>query len=307
MDSGHLGKAFHGGAHYENFPVASRLLPPQMRLVMLPLYAFARAGDDLADEGNLETRERLRGLAALLSGLRGQAGEDASGNASTPDLGLSEIGMRLRNALDAKGIDIGQAERLIKAFRMDAEHRPFPSERELYRYCTYSATPVGRLVLAAGSVIGSPDENSNLTEKSDAICTGLQLINFAQDLGEDFSRQRINVPVNWWPAGWQPGHGVACLSADVQQRWACDLARLGAGKIKSAAGLIAEVKKAPVPANTRLALELSLIIEGGLSIAEKILLQPAAVWSRSPRLSRGDLTVVVFRAVLTFFRPHRHL
>lgn len=307
MDSGHLGKAFHGGAHYENFPVASRLLPPQMRLVMLPLYAFARAGDDLADEGNLETRERLRGLAALLSGLRGQAGEDASGNASTPDLGLSEIGMRLRNALDAKGIDIGQAERLIKAFRMDAEHRPFPSERELHRYCTYSATPVGRLVLAAGSVIGSPDENSNLTEKSDAICTGLQLINFAQDLGEDFSRQRINVPVNWWPAGWQPGHGVACLSADVQQRWACDLARLGAGKIKSAAGLIAEVKKAPVPANTRLALELSLIIEGGLSIAEKILLQPAAVWSRSPRLSRGDLTVVVFRAVLTFFRPHRHL
>jgi phytoene/squalene synthetase len=307
MDSGHLGKAFHGGAHYENFPVASRLLPPQMRLVMLPLYAFARAGDDLADEGNLETRERLRGLAALLSGLRGQAGEDASGNASTPDLGLSEIGMRLRNALDAKGIDIGQAERLIRAFRMDAEHRPFPSERELYRYCTYSATPVGRLVLAAGSVIGSPDENSNLTEKSDAICTGLQLINFAQDLGEDFSRQRINVPVNWWPAGWQPGHGVACLSADVQQRWACDLARLGAGKIKSAAGLIAEVKKAPVPANTRLALELSLIIEGGLSIAEKILLQPAAVWSRSPRLSRGDLTVVVFRAVLTFFRPHRHL
>jgi phytoene/squalene synthetase len=190
---------------------------------------------------------------------------------------------------------------------MDAEHRPFPSERELYRYCTYSATPVGRLVLAAGSVIGSPDENSNLTEKSDAICTGLQLINFAQDLGEDFSRQRINVPVNWWPAGWQPGHGVACLSADVQQRWACDLARLGAGKIKSAAGLIAEVKKAPVPANARLALELSLIIEGGLSIAEKILLQPAAVWSRSPRLSRGDLTVVVFRAVLTFFRPHRHL
>ena len=307
MDSGHLGKAFHGGAHYENFPVASRLLPPQMRLVMLPLYAFARAGDDLADEGNLETRERLRGLAALLSGLRGQAGEDASGNASTPDLGLSEIGMRLRNALDAKGIDIGQAERLIKAFRMDAEHRPFPSERELYRYCTYSATPVGRLVLAAGSVIGSPDENSNLTEKSDAICTGLQLINFAQDLGEDFSRQRINVPVNWWPAGWQPGHGVACLSADIQQRWACDLARLGAGKIKSAAGLIAEVNKAPVPANTRLALELSLIIEGGLSIAEKILLQPAAVWSRSPRLSRGDLTVVVFRAVLTFFRPHRHL
>lgn len=306
MDSGHLGKAFHGGAHYENFPVASRLLPPQMRLVLLPLYAFARAGDDLADEGNLETRERLSGLAALLSGLRGQAGEDESGNASTPDLGLSAIGTRLRDALEAKGIDIGQAERLIKAFQMDAEHRPFPSEQELYRYCTYSATPVGRLVLAAGGIIRSPDEHSSLTEKSDAICTGLQLINFAQDLGEDFSRQRINVPVDWWPAGWQPGHGVACLSAEVQRRWARDLARLGAGKIKSGAGLIAGVKKASVPENTRLALELSMIIEGGLSIAEKILLQPAAVWSRSPRLSRVDLTVVVFRAVLTFFRPHRH-
>ena len=72
MDPGHLGTAFHGGRHYENFPVASWLLPAEMRGTLLALYQFARTGDDLADEGDLAPEVRQAGLNALRTGLHGQ-------------------------------------------------------------------------------------------------------------------------------------------------------------------------------------------------------------------------------------------
>lgn len=301
MDPGHLGHAFHGGAHYENFPVASWLLPARMRPAMLALYAFARTGDDLADEGELPTGARLEGLEALLSGLI----EPLAPQACDAELArLRGIGRHLRETLLARGISVTQAQRLIQAFRMDAAHTPMASEADVLHYCMHSANPIGRLVLALAGLARSPDEDSEATCLSDAICSGLQLVNFAQDLGEDFSRRRIYTPRNWWPGGWTPDLGPAGLTDSQRRDFAMRMAQWGAEKIQSGRPLIPLIKTARADAPRRLALEIALVIEGGAWIAEKVLRQPLTVWQASPRILKVELPVILLRAFRTFLHPN---
>ncbi|MBU6305169.1 MAG: squalene/phytoene synthase family protein [Betaproteobacteria bacterium] len=300
MDPGHLGTAFHGGGHYENFPVASWLLPAEMRGALLALYRFARTGDDLADEGNLAPEVRRAGLHALRIGLHGQNTQ------SVKPAEHQEIGSALRVELLARQLDIVQAEKLLGAFEMDVLHEPYPTISELMVYCRYSADPIGRIMLATAKIIDDPNADCPITAASDAICSGLQLVNFAQDMGQDCTRQRIYVPRQWWPEGWLPAAGAQALSDQVKHQWATQMARLGQDHLVRGAVLLNHIRRSARGPRMRLGLEIAMVIEGGLAISRRVLADPLAVWRKSPVLSRTDLAVIVLQAMMTFVHPHRH-
>ncbi|NBW00458.1 MAG: hypothetical protein EBR85_01865 [Betaproteobacteria bacterium] len=300
MDPGHLGTAFHGGGHYENFPVASWLLPAEMRGTLLALYRFARTGDDLADEGDLAPAARQAGLNALRAGLDGLNSSLAKPN------GHQDIGSALRAELLARQLQTLQAGKLLDAFQSDILHQPYPTISDLMVYCEHSANPIGRIMLAAAKIIDDSNVNCPITAASDAVCSGLQLVNFAQDMGQDFKRGRIYVPQEWWPAGWLPEAGPESVSDEIKHHWATKMAWLGHDHIVRGTGLVAHIHRAARGPRKRLGLEIAMVIEGGLRMSRKVLADPIAVWRRSPVLSRADLAVILLRAMLTFINPRRH-
>jgi squalene synthase HpnC len=177
--------------HYENFPVASLLLPRGMRRDVAAIYAFARAADDLADEGDWSTDERQRLLDGWLQRLRHAAVSDEAG----PDPRRGEpanavaIFRALGASIRARALPLTLFEDLLSAFRQDVTVRSYDDWPELFDYCRRSANPVGRLVLRlAGYRVPQVDA------WSDALCTALQLTNFWQDLTVDLACGRSYLP-----------------------------------------------------------------------------------------------------------------
>jgi hydroxysqualene synthase len=171
--------------HYENFPVASRLLPARMRPAVSAIYAFARTADDFADEPGMEDTRRFERLDDWHARLRrASLGPPAvSDEHDLVFLALSDSIVRHRLPLDL-------FEDLLSAFRQDVTTRRYRTWDDLFDYCRRSANPVGRLVLR---VAGYHD--SALDRASDAVCTALQLTNFWQDLERDWTVGRIYVPL----------------------------------------------------------------------------------------------------------------
>ena len=166
--------------HYENFPVASLLLPPPMRPHVAAIYAFARAADDFADEGDRPAVERLRLLddwhARLTACVDGRPGDDP-------------VFVALCETIRTCSLPVELFEDLLSAFRQDVTTTRYATWAELLDYCHRSANPVGRLVLR---VAGYADDR--LDAASDAVCTALQLTNFWQDVERDWRKGRIYVP-----------------------------------------------------------------------------------------------------------------
>src|SRR3989442_3447046 len=180
-------------AHYENFPVASLLLPRGMRLHVAAVYAFARAADDMVDEGQWLESERHALLDGWLRRLRQAA---ASADVSAPPspgepANTVEIFLALGASIRAIGLPVSLFEDLVSAFRQDITTTRYASWADLFDYCRRSANPVGRLVLR---IAGARD--GALDAASDAVCTALQLTNFWQDLKIDFERGRIYLPAD---------------------------------------------------------------------------------------------------------------
>lgn len=179
------------GEHYENFPVASRLLPAAMRPHIAAIYAFARRADDFADEPGRDAAERLRLLDAwserLGGGYRGQTPAPTYGG-QTP--GDDLIFCALENTIREHGLPRSLFGDLLSAFRQDVGTTRYATWAEVLDYCRRSANPIGRLVLR---VAGCDDPRVDV--QSDAVCTALQLTNFWQDLAVDWTRGRLYVPL----------------------------------------------------------------------------------------------------------------
>lgn len=179
--------------HYENFPVASFLLGRRMRPHVAALYAFARAADDFADEGDRTVDERHR----LLDGWRARLLEAVAGTTSTiqrpPEPGepdhTREIFMALGVTIRRLQLPSVLLEDLLSAFRQDVTVSRYATWPALFDYCRRSANPIGRLVLRIGGYA-----DNELDKCSDAICTALQLTNFWQDVKSDWGRGRIYLP-----------------------------------------------------------------------------------------------------------------
>jgi squalene synthase HpnC len=179
-------------AHYENFPVASALIPRRMRRHVAAVYAFARAADDFADEGQRADDERR----ALLDGWGERLRHAIAGEPAplAPRRGEPANAVEIFVALAATVRDCDLPPQLLddllSAFRQDVAVKRYRTWGDLLDYCTRSANPVGRLVLR---IAGYRDER--LDRWSDALCTALQLANFWQDLRIDLAKDRIYLPL----------------------------------------------------------------------------------------------------------------
>jgi len=160
----------------ENFPVASWIIHPRHRAVILAFYNFVRTADDIADHASLDASAKLALLDELEADLIGQGG------------GQREA-VVLRDALAARGLPPRHARDLLTAFRMDVTKLRYRNWDELIHYCSYSAMPVGRFVL---DVHG---ESTVTWPASDAVCAALQISNHLQDCGKDFRElNRVYIP-----------------------------------------------------------------------------------------------------------------
>ncbi|MFO1109267.1 MAG: squalene synthase HpnC [Bradyrhizobium sp.] len=160
----------------ENFPVASWIIHPRHRALILAFYNFVRTADDIADHAELPAEEKLRYLDLLEAELLGKGDTQAEA-------------VRLRTALAERGLPPRHALDLLTAFRMDVTKLRYENWDEVIHYCSYSAMPVGRFVL---DVHG---ESTSTWPASDALCAGLQVNNHLQDCGKDFrDLNRVYLP-----------------------------------------------------------------------------------------------------------------
>jgi squalene synthase HpnC len=166
-----------GRAAGENFPVAGVLFPRAVRPHLMALYGFARLADDIGDEAPGDRDLLLDWLAAELRNAFG----------GTPQHPLMQ---RLAVTIARFDLSPDPFERLIEANRVDQRVARYRSFQDLLGYCRLSANPVGELVL---SVLGA--KTPERLALSDATCTGLQLVEFWQDLGEDAAKGRVYVPL----------------------------------------------------------------------------------------------------------------
>ena len=172
-------------AHYENFPVASRLLPSPMRPHVAAVYAFARIADDFADEGTTPPDRRHQLLDAWEQRLR----EAVAGRAVAGSEQERAIFEAVRRTIEDCDLPVPLFTDLLSAFRQDVDVTRYATWNDLIDYCRRSANPVGRLVLR---ISGRTDPA--LDTSSDALCTGLQLANFWQDVERDWAKGRVYLP-----------------------------------------------------------------------------------------------------------------
>jgi squalene synthase HpnC len=172
----------HAVAHYENFPVASWLVPAPLRPAIVAIYRFARHADDLADEGDAPAQARLAALDGLHLDL-----ERAAGGRSPRDPVVAAL---VPHVL-AHRLDWSRFHALLSAFEQDVTVTRYPDRAALLDYCSRSADPVGHLVLAVFRALDPANR-----ALSDRICSALQLINFLQDVAIDWSRGRLYLPLD---------------------------------------------------------------------------------------------------------------
>ena len=269
--------------HYENFPVASMLVPSAIRPFVIAIYRFARHADDVADEGDASTAARLEALSALDDDV---VALFSGGEANAPTVrGLAII----RDAGFA-AITAQPFRDLLDAFRQDLTVRRYESHAQLLDYCRRSANPIGRLMLALVGV-----NRAQALTASDNICSALQLINFWQDAAIDASRGRIYVPsVEFAKHGVTSDRFPTYPLHKALMRAQCESART---LLMSGVPLLAHL-------SGRFRLEIAFTIAGGLRILDKIAANNWDVTQR-PKLGWYDSFPLLSHAIRVWFRASR--
>ena len=263
--------------HYENFPVASILLPRRLVPAVEAIYAFARSADDLADEGDALPAERLAALSAYETALAGIGRGETQ-----PD----PMFARLATVIDAYRLPLQPFHALLSAFKQDVGTTRYASFAPLLDYCSRSANPVGFLML---SLYGAADAR-NVTD-SDAICSSLQLINFLQDVAIDREKERIYLPLD----------DLARFGVDPAQLDRAEVdpnfRRLMQFEVDRARALM--LSGAPLARRLpgRIGWELRLVVQGGLRILDRIEHAGFDVFRRRPKLGPADWLVIGWRAL----------
>ena len=264
--------------HYENFPVASLLLPAPLRPPVEAIYRFARSADDIADEGSDPADRRL----SRLSGYREELERIAAG--APPHQALFRD---LEKAIKDHALPLQPFRDLLDAFSQDVTKKRYASYAELADYCRRSANPVGRLLLHLFKRTTDSDLRA-----SDAICSALQLINFWQDVHLDYARNdRVYLPQDEMAR-----HQVT--ERHLAER-RCDAAwkRLMAFQVARARELMLSGKALGGRLPGRIGLEIRATVQGGLRILDKIERADYDVFRRRPVLKALDWPLVLLKAV----------
>jgi phytoene synthase len=263
--------------HYENFPVASLLLPKRLRSPIEVIYRFARSADDIADEGEAADDVRLRRLTVYRSEL------DRVARGAVPAQPLFADVARIVREHE---LPLSLFKDLLDAFAQDVTQKRYRDFAELAEYCRRSANPVGRLLLHLFQRTTERD-----LAQSDAVCTALQLINFWQDVPVDYAKGRIYLPQDEMAA-----HGVD--EAHIAER-RCDAAWASLMRFQAARAREMILRGVPLARSLpgRIGLEIRATIQGGLRILEKIERVDYDVFRRRPVLKSVDWPVVLLRAL----------
>jgi hydroxysqualene synthase len=271
--------------HYENFPVASWLCPAPLRPAVAAIYRFARLADDMADEGEHSAGERLAELAAYRAEL------DAALQGHHPARWPQVFGP-LTQAVQRHALDPALLHALLSAFEQDVRHTDsghrYADLPELLDYCARSANPIGRLLLQLWNV-----RHDEALERSDRICSALQLINFWQDLSRDLPRGRIYLPANVLRR-----HGAAvedflpgATTRDRERNAVvAELCAHARGLMQMGAPLVHEV-------GGRAGWELRLVVQGGLRVLDRIAAIEHRSWQERVTVDKADLPLLVWRAL----------
>jgi squalene synthase HpnC len=257
--------------HYENFPVASLLIPASRRRHIAAIYAFARTADDFADEMNdreglLDWRERLRDCTKRKSD--------------------HPIFQALAHTIQVFNLPIQWLDDLLTAFLMDLEQHRYQTMEDVHHYCRYSANPVGRIVLW---IFGCRKEK--LISYSDHITTALQLANFWQDISIDLKKDRLYIPGEYLKK-------FQLAEQDIfLQRSSDNFVSMLRTLIEYNRRLFWQGKPLLREIQGRLRWELQLTIAGGLRILEKVEAQLPSLLTTRPVLNRWDWMKIISAAV----------
>lgn len=269
--------------HYENFPVASRLMPRSVRHHVAAIYAFARIADDFADEGTRSVDERLARLHDWQ--MRLDAAVDGRLE-PTDSMTIEAVFVAIRETLRSLGTDAYPLlSDLLSAFRQDVTTTQYAGWDDVLDYCRRSANPVGRLVLL---VAGHRDPE--LARLSDDVCTALQLTNFWQDLAVDWERGRLYVPAE---LVFKHGARMEDLGRTWTPEWRAALVEAGARTQQ----LFAQGRPIADRVHGRLRYELRLTWLGGTRILDRVREADYDVFTRRPSLSKWDVPGLLWRAV----------
>lgn len=263
--------------HYENFPVASILLPARLRPAVEAIYWFARSADDLADEGDALPQTRIDALTTY------EAALDSIEQGNPPD---APLWRKLAHVIADYGLPLQPFRDLLSAFKQDVRVKRYESFRDLLDYCRRSANPVGTLMLHLYGLV-DPINLGN----SDKICSALQLINFWQDVAIDWSKERIYLPLEdlrrFGVAEVTIANGSPDLAWLELMRFEVNRART---MLQSGAPLALRLPG-------RIGWELRLVVQGGLRILDRIEAVDYDVFHHRPQLTKFDWLRLTWRAL----------
>jgi len=266
--------------HYENFPVASVLLPKRLRRPIELIYQFARTADDFADEGDDPPSQRLFKLGEYQRQL------DIIEQDGAP---LTAFFVELKQVIRQYGLPIGLFRDLLSAFSQDVVKNRYASFAEVLDYCRRSANPVGRLLLHLYDSVSE----TNL-DHSDRICTSLQLINFLQDIGPDYRRNRIYLSLDELQ-----DFGISetqIAAEDPAGNWAS----LMNFQIERAHSMLNSGAPLGLALPGRIGLELRMIVCGGTRILEKLQAIQGDVFNQRPVLRASDWIIMLYRSIFSY-------
>lgn len=301
-------------SHYENFPVASKLMPAHLRPHVAAIYAFARSADDFADEPGYEPDQRLQLLADWRRRLR-SLNPDPPSRYGAPGLPLPDPPSRGRSHLRATryggqagaagacppeqiflalgdtvrrfSLPVSLFDDLLDAFMQDVTTTSYSTWAEVLDYCRRSANPVGRLVLRL-----SGQASDDLDRASDAVCTALQLTNFWQDMAIDWPRGRLYVPEEVWRR-----HHAEPRSLDDKRMTVQWTAALGECSERTRS-LFREGRPVCDRVSGRLRYQLRATWLGGTRILDRLDRSGFDVFTARPRLGTSDALVIAFKTLL---------
>lgn len=261
--------------HYENFHVASFLLPRRLHQDFYNIYSFCRWADDLGDEIG-DPQESLR----LLAWWRIELQAMYRGEASHP------VFVALKETARRHAIPMEPFDRLIRAFEQDQTTPRYQTFDDVFAYCVNSANPVGHLVLY---LCGYRDAERQ--QLSDYTCTALQLANFWQDIGVDLEKGRVYLPLDLLAKHGYTIDELIRLEENDRSR----------AVLREAVGVAEALFEKGLPlvrkVDRRLSLDLDLFSRGGMKILQKIRMQDYNVLRQRPHISKTERAGVLLQCL----------
>lgn len=263
--------------HYENFPVASFLMPSHLKPAVIAVYQFARTADDIADEGDATSEQRMAALEDF----------DAELNKIEKKLPHKKILFHnLARAIHQHQLPIDAFHDLISAFKQDIGTKRYDSYADLLDYCRRSANPVGKIMLH----LYQAASNQHIAE-SDAICSALQLTNFWQDVAIDWQKQRIYLPL-------EDLRRFDINEQDIEnENTSLNWQEMMRFQIQRTRALMLSGSPLCKRLSGRIGWELRLVVQGGLRILERLEKVNGDVFKHRPKLGRVDWFLIFWRAL----------